>query len=408
MTASIISPVVPTPAMSAHTASDRGEVILIIDDDAPVAEALVFMLEAPGRTIIVCHDVESAEQCLQRFPVTHVITDVQFSSSFRCEGIRMIEVIRRIRPESRVVVATGYGSELIERAAAAHRVEAFLTKPFDHAQLLTALDLPDVISTAPSRVVRIPTIEEMIDMSSSSSVFQPIMRIDDGNTTVHGFEALAQPHPHWPLGSTVSLFEYAASRGRLIDLNVACMRGAFRLGAPLARAGRLFVNVDPPVLSSRNFASVFRKTAAMTGAPLERLVIELTENGACPDEEAAVKAVMELRAEGVEFAFDDIGSAHSHLSLIERIRPNYLKISHTFGVHFERSSANRRIIGNILALGNEFGSEVILEGVETAESLAAAREIGIRYAQGYFFGRPGKADDAKKLVNLGDAPRNWD
>ena len=392
---------------SAHSAADSSEFILIIDDDTTVAEALVFMLEAPGRSVVVCHDVESAELCLRRFPITHVITDVQFSATFRCEGIRMIEVIRKLRPESRVVVATGYASELIERAAAAHHVEAFLTKPFDHAQLLTALDLSDAVSTAPSRVIRIPTIDEMVESSSSSGVFQPIMHIDGDSSSVFGFEALAQPHPHWPLGSTVSLFEYAASRGRLFDLNLACMRGAFRLGAPLARERKLFVNVDPPVLSALSFVNVFRKTAAITGLPLDRVIVELTENGACPDETAAVRAVEELRQDGVEFAFDDIGSAHSHLSLIERIRPAFLKISHTFGVHFEKSVANTRIIGNIINLAREFGSEVILEGVETAESLNAAREMGVKYAQGYYFARPCKIEDAKRIVGIGDR-RSWE
>jgi EAL domain-containing protein (putative c-di-GMP-specific phosphodiesterase class I) len=249
----------------------------------------------------------------------------------------------------------------------------------------------------------------MIDVCASSAAFQPIMRIEDG-AVVYGFEALAQPHPHWPLGTTVSLFEYAATKNRLFDLNVACIRGAFRIGAPLARETRMFINVDPPVLSSRQFVSTLRKTAAMTGVPLDHVVIELTENGACPDEEAAVKAAMELKEDGVEFAFDDIGSAHSHLSLIEQIRPKYLKISHTFGIHFEQKSANVRIISNIMALASEFGCEVILEGVETAESLTAAREMGIKYAQGFFFSRACKIDVAKKMINAVGAhtPTNWD
>ncbi len=389
--------------------ADAGEVILIIDDDTLVAEALVFMLEGPGRTIIVCHDGESAELSLQQFPITHVITDVQYTNAFRCEGIRMIDVVRRLRPESRVVVATGYASEIIERAAAAHHVEAFLTKPFDHAQLLAALALGDSVSTGPSRVVRIPTIGEMVEVCSNGAAFQPIMRIDDG-TAVFGFEALAQPHPHWPLGTTVSLFEYAARKNSLFDLNLACIGGAFRVGAPLARETRLFINVDPPVLSSPQFVSTLRRAALTTGLRLDHVVIELTENGACPDEEAAVRAATELKEDGVEFAFDDIGSAYSHLSLIERIRPKYLKISHTFGINFEQKSANVRIISNIMALASEFGCEVILEGVETAESLIAAREMGIKYAQGFFFSRACKIDVAKKMINAAGAhaPTNWD
>ncbi|MGZ7079359.1 MAG: EAL domain-containing protein, partial [Thermoanaerobaculia bacterium] len=204
--------------------------------------------------------------------------------------------------------------------------------------------------------------------------------------------------------------EYASTKNRLFDLNMSCIRGAFRIGAPLAKQTRLFINVDPPVLSSRQFVSTLRKTAAITGVPLDRIVIELTENGACPDEAAAVKAAMDLKADGVEFAFDDVGSAYSHMSLIERIRPRYLKISHTFGINFEKSASNTRIISNIMALASEFECEVILEGIETAESLAAAQALGIRYGQGYFFRRPCRIGDARKMLNPGEPekPSNWD
>src|SRR6185436_14105166 len=66
------------------------EHILVADDNATVTSALSVLLERPGRTTIVCSDVESAEIMLSRSPVTHVVTDVQFSGAFGYEGLHFL------------------------------------------------------------------------------------------------------------------------------------------------------------------------------------------------------------------------------------------------------------------------------------------------------------------------------
>jgi EAL domain-containing protein (putative c-di-GMP-specific phosphodiesterase class I) len=99
-------------------------------------------------------------------------------------------------------------------------------------------------------------------------------------------------------------------------------------------------------------------------------------------------ALDELRAAGVEYALDDVGASYSHLDLIDRIRPAYLKISHEFGTDFEKDASRRKIIRNILALATDFDCEIILEGVESEDTSRAATELGARYAQGFLYAQP--------------------
>jgi len=98
-----------------------------------------------------------------------------------------------------------------------------------------------------------------------------------------------------------------------------------------------------------------------------------------------------LKAAGVRFAFDDVGSAYSHLEHIDVIRPQFLKISKQFGIDFERDATKEKIVRNIIGLAADFGCATILEGVETKATLDAARELGIPMLQGYLFGRPSEA-----------------
>jgi EAL domain-containing protein (putative c-di-GMP-specific phosphodiesterase class I) len=39
-------------------------------------------------------------------------------------------------------------------------------------------------------------------------------------------------------------------------------------------------------------------------------------------------------------------------------------------------------------MGNAVGAAVIAEGIETVEEAETLKGLGLRYAQGYFYGRP--------------------
>ena len=70
--------------------------ILLSDDDELITGALSLTLERKGRTVIVCSDLDAAEVALAQFPVTHLVTDVQFSGEFGFEGLHFLERMRAL------------------------------------------------------------------------------------------------------------------------------------------------------------------------------------------------------------------------------------------------------------------------------------------------------------------------
>jgi EAL domain-containing protein (putative c-di-GMP-specific phosphodiesterase class I) len=154
---------------------------------------------------------------------------------------------------------------------------------------------------------------------------------------------------------------------------------------------RLFVNIHPAALDDISIAATLASSARQNGIDLARVVLEITEQQELRHTPSLFKAIEQLRTLGVRFAFDDVGVAYSHLPLIEKVRPSYLKISQLFGTQFESDATKLKIIRNIVALGAEFGCDVIIEGIEDASSEAAARDLGIKFGQGYLFGRPADA-----------------
>jgi EAL domain-containing protein (putative c-di-GMP-specific phosphodiesterase class I) len=75
-----------------------------------------------------------------------------------------------------------------------------------------------------------------------------------------------------------------------------------------------------------------------------------------------------------------------------------LKIDRSFVAALDTVTAAGSIAGALVALGDSLGLDVVAEGVETEEQLAALRTAGCRMAQGYLFGRPLPAAQIEGLM----------
>jgi EAL domain-containing protein (putative c-di-GMP-specific phosphodiesterase class I) len=218
-----------------------------------------------------------------------------------------------------------------------------------------------------------------------SVALQPL--VDLSTTHVAGYEALARP-----AGSQVApatLFEAALAGGWISELDLAT--AGLALDAAVGRltpGQRLFLNTHPAALESAGFAQRLRAVAAKGGMRLPRVVIEVTEQGPISRPEIALANIEELREAGALFALDDFGSGYAHMRWLKQIKPAYIKLAQSLATDFECVPWRRSTVQNVHAFAKEVGCAVIIEGVETAATADAARELGIEYGQGYFFGRP--------------------
>lgn len=372
---------------------DTRQYILLVDDDAGITDALSYTLERNGRTTVVCSDVEAAEVALASFPITHVVTDAQFSGDFGFEGLHFLGRVKTQSPDCRIILITGYATEGLRTAAYAHGASSVLSKPFQTAELEAVLDPGHDWNdaTSPYDVIRIPSIEEILRGDSLAAAFQPIVRMTENGPDTIAYEALTRVHATWLTSGPLMLFDYAARRDRLAELNVVTICRALEAAAALPENVMLFINIDPLTFQRPSLVPVLFAAAKKNNVALDRLVLEVTERSAFADDEVAGKAFDQLRAAGVRFALDDHGSAYSHLGQINRIRPSFIKISNEFGTGFEQDETKRRIIRHTVALARDFGCETILEGIETAATARAAAEAGVTLAQGFHYGRPSPA-----------------
>ncbi len=361
------------------------QTVLVIDDEVAVADGIASALACPGRTIFVCSDAEAAEVLLESLSPALIVCDVRLTGSFRFEGLDFLDHVARRAASAAVVLMSGLVSAELRAEAERRGARAVLEKPFDLHSIEEFLE-PCVAGDG-GEVVRIPTLDAMIGSEAFRPKFQPIVDLQRGGAL--GFESLARPVTTSPFSNPELLFAYAARKIRVADLEFACIRRTFETAPDPGEKRLLFMNLHPAALAeSDRLFDLLQQQSAAHGMPLDRVVLELTEQNHLPNTTRIHEAIDRLRTLGVRFAFDDVGMAYSHLPLIDRIRPAFLKVSQHFGTAFELDSARSKLVSNLLSLARDFDASLILEGIESAETGEAARALGIPCGQGYFYARP--------------------
>lgn len=362
------------------------QAILVVDDDDAIREGLGAALHASGRTVITCGDVESAQVVVENEPIGVVVCDVRLSGPLSIDGIDFIDHVRAQRSESKIVVMSGAGVAEMPPEALRHGATHFLAKPFDIEELQRAIG---GVGEEDAVLSHVPQLSAILQSRLLTPRFQPI--VDTRSLAHTAYEGLIRLGEAATLGNPELLFEYARRKRGVPSLEMACVDRTIIEGAPLARDGRLmFINASPLSFGDKAFADRVIHNVRRAGLSPDQVVLEITEQNAFGAGQPNGTIEM-LAAHGIRFAFDDVGSAHSHLQYIDVIRPKYLKISQQFGTGFERDATKEKIVRNIIALADDFGCQTIIEGVETHATLDAARALGIPLAQGYLFARPALA-----------------
>ncbi|MER7005767.1 EAL domain-containing protein [Dactylosporangium sp. NPDC000555] len=241
----------------------------------------------------------------------------------------------------------------------------------------------------------IRTIDDVLDLRAVTTVFQPIVRLDPwqhDRREVVGYEALTRGPAGTPWEEPLRLFEAAAERGRLAELDWACRAGAYRaaIDAGLPPGLTLFVNAEPAALSEPCPPDL---APAILDAQLRlRVVTEMSERAVGGDPAVPLAAAEACRAAGWGVALDDVGAWPGSLSVLPFVQPDVVKLDR----HLTQQPGGvfaARVVNAVAAYAERAGAAVLAEGIETREHLAAALGMGATLGQGWLFGRPGPLPD---------------
>ncbi len=110
--------------------------LLLVDDDEPFLRRLARAMEKRGFEVETAESVTAGRAIAVARPPAYAVIDLRLEDG---NGLDVVEVIREKRPDSRIVVLTGYGA--IATAVAAVKIGAtdYLSKPADANDVTAAL-----------------------------------------------------------------------------------------------------------------------------------------------------------------------------------------------------------------------------------------------------------------------------
>jgi diguanylate cyclase (GGDEF)-like protein/PAS domain S-box-containing protein len=246
-------------------------------------------------------------------------------------------------------------------------------------------------------------LRRAIERDEVAIFYQPIVRLED--RSIAGFEALLRwNHPRLGRLGPTEFIPLAEETGLISDLGRFVLERAARQLVAWQRlvtnTRPLFVsvNVSSRQLLRQDLIQEIKGILSRNLLAAGTLKLELTESLVMENPELAAQMLARIRELGAGLSLDDFGTGYSSLAYLQRFPFDTIKIDQQF-VRGSGRGARPVILRSIIALAHDLGMEVVAEGAENDSDAVELYQLGCEYAQGYAFGEPMTADEARRLIS---------
>ncbi len=227
--------------------------------------------------------------------------------------------------------------------------------------------------------------------------YQPVVDAQDEN--IVSFEALLRwnSEEHGSV-SPAKFIPLAEDTRQIVPIGEWVLREACREAMRWPGQVKVAVNVSGEQLLDPGFIPSVVGALSSTGLPAQRLEIEVTESIFLRDATTARGALEQIMSLGCGVALDDFGTGYSSLAYIRNLRFSTIKVDRSFVKGAATGNPESlAIIRAVVAMAESLEMSTTAEGVETEKELETIRQLGCRKIQGYYYGRPMPAADARSL-----------
>jgi EAL domain-containing protein (putative c-di-GMP-specific phosphodiesterase class I) len=218
---------------------------------------------------------------------------------------------------------------------------------------------------------------------------QPIVSCDDGR--VEAYEVLGRIWDGETFAPAQEFADVAEELGMAHQLDREVFRKGlahYRKLTPNHPKVKLFFNLFPGSFMDVEWIRAIPDMVRAAGVPCEAVVLEITEREALPNLTKVAEVINALREHRISVALDDFGSGFSSFIYLKFFSIDFVKIEGSFIREIASDKRDRIMVEHINEMAHQFGLKTVAEYVEGEATASVIKEIGIDYAQGYYYGRP--------------------
>lgn len=259
----------------------------------------------------------------------------------------------------------------------------FATEVFRVGQSIRRNESRTVANDSSDQAMALVQFDRLINDGNAFPYYQPIVRLPD--QACIGYEVLGRSRL-FGLQMPAQMFLAAAQLNMEAELSeVFRMRGV-QVGGDFPSEINLFLNTHPKELGPSRLHTSLR--LLREADPNRRLTLEIHE-GAVTNIDTIRELSVVLNDLNIQLAFDDFGVGEARLLELAEIRPDYLKFDMKLTNNIHSASAKRQELVSLFArMLNDLGINTLAEGIETKECHETICQMGFKFAQGYYYGRP--------------------
>jgi EAL domain-containing protein (putative c-di-GMP-specific phosphodiesterase class I) len=267
----------------------------------------------------------------------------------------------------------------------AHKEFRFGCKTLTTSDHVTTTGTEAGIEVLPlSILVTTKHLREMLSQHLVSTVFQPIVALD--TLALLGYECLGRGVHSQLTSNPGELLALAEKCQLAADLSRSFRLIGVKEAARLQGRPRLFFNLHPTEMVNDRLLNSLGEAVAILGKD-QRMVMEVHENIVA--DTATLRRLSErLRQLGIGLAYDDFGAGQARLTELTEAPPDFIKLDMKLIRGIEGSRPRQEIVQTLARVCADLGVQLIAEGIETENEALVCQQLGCRFGQGFYFGRP--------------------
>ncbi len=238
-------------------------------------------------------------------------------------------------------------------------------------------------------VEKIAKFKDAVEFDSFDIAFQPIVDIKSG--IIHHYECLVRLKDGVGFDNPFHFITFGEQAGLINEFDLAMLQKTMVTLEEAAEKGNhplVAVNVSGRSLGSTMFMDAFDKILDNYPKLRKQVIVEITESSKISDINAANAFVQRLREKGNLFCLDDFGTGESSFDYLRNLHVDFIKIDGSYVRESVKTVRGRQLLRAMSGLCQSLNVVTIGEMVEDESSARLLWDCGIKFGQGYFFGKP--------------------